>query len=339
MITLAYLSDWNFTELPERDAAKLTHLQYSFALIADGRASAAHWQNGDKIREIIRRYPNLKVGLALGGWGADGFSQAMENAQTRQALADSFAELVGEYGFSGVDLDWEYPCESMAGIAACPEDRERFPVFVRLLRDKLDSLGKKNNKRYFMTMAVGAAEMFAENLLFAEMIGCLDYVNLMTYDMGLPEGFSGHHTHLRRAFDEKNPVSVEQSVEIYHRYGVPMEKIVIGAAFYGKGAKVTGRGEHNGLYMPQVPDSARSIRHDEINRRVSAGAKIYWDDTAQAPYLYDESDNFFATFDNERSLREKTNYVRQNRLGGIMFWEYNSDKTGTLLNAVYEGMI
>jgi chitinase len=337
MLRLAYLSDWNLTGLPEGDAAKLTHVNYSFALIKDGRANVSHWKNEPKIRELIARYPKLKFGIALGGWGAGGFSEAMVTEDTRAALARSMIEIIEEYGFTGMDLDWEYPCEDVAGIAAAPEDRERFPIFVRLMRGELDRLGAKTGRHYLLTMAVGAGERFAKNLDFAKMIDCIDYVNLMSYDMGVVgKDFAGHHTNLHMS--AKGSISAGTAADTFIKYGVPPEKLVIGAAFYGRSCRVTERGEHNGLYMPQVPGSEGGLHFDDIPEHIEKGAELLWDEAACAPYLYNDTDKFFATFDNERSIRVKAEYVRENGLGGIMYWEYNSEKKGVLLNALYEGM-
>jgi chitinase len=341
MIILAYLSDWALTEFPARDAAKLTHMNYSFVTVDDeGKATAAHWSNKDKIRDIIKQFPDLKVGAALGGWGAGGFSEAMETEEKRGVLIESLLEIVEDYGFQGVDLDWEYPCSSAAGIKSAPEDRERFPLFVNHLRKRLNELGEKTGIDYYLTMAVGAGEDCAKNLDFAEMIESLDYVNLMTYDMGCWEA-SGHHTNLRPHKDPtRTAISAEESVEIYHRHGVPKHKLVIGCAFYGRCLYVTERGERNGLYMPPKPDSERKEgqgRYDALKKRAEEGAEVFWDDEAQAPYLFDPRDNFFASFDNERSIKLKKQFARNEGLGGIMYWEYNSEKTGVYLSAMHEG--
>ena len=57
-----------------------------------------------------------KILLSVGGWGADGFSQGSRTAQNREKMAQSAAELVKEYGLDGIDIDWEYPCSSLAGL-------------------------------------------------------------------------------------------------------------------------------------------------------------------------------------------------------------------------------
>jgi chitinase len=52
----------------------------------------------------------------------------------------------------------------------------------------------------------------------------------------------------------------------------------------------------------------------------------HWDEKAQAPYQYNAQKQLFATFDNERSIKAKAQYLQQKKLGGIMFWELVQDK-------------
>ena len=38
------------------------------------------------------------------------------------------------------------------------------------------------------------------------------------------------------------------------------------------------------------------------------------------------------------SLHYKAEYVREQGLGGMMYWQHTSDATGTLFNAIYDGL-
>lgn len=82
--------------------------------------------------------PGIKILLSVGGWGADGFSQGSRTAQNREKMAQSAAELVKEYGLDGIDIDWEYPCSSLAGIASDPGDKENFTLLLKAVREGLE---------------------------------------------------------------------------------------------------------------------------------------------------------------------------------------------------------
>ena len=54
----------------------------------------------------------------------------------------------------------------------------------------------------------------------------------------------------------------------------------------------------------------------------------------QAPYLFNFYKGVFGTYDDEESVKEKCQYVLDNKMGGVMFWEYSSDPKEYLLNEI-----
>ena len=60
--------------------------------------------------------PDLKVIAAIGGWGADGFSDAALTPTSRYNFARQAQQLMNQYNLDGIDIDWEYPGSSAAGI-------------------------------------------------------------------------------------------------------------------------------------------------------------------------------------------------------------------------------
>ena len=91
----------------------------------------------------------------------------------------------------------------------------------------------------------------------------------------------------------------------------------------------------------RAPGPSLPIRRSRLRRcaRLSAdsGFVYHWDTTAHAPWRYNASKKLFITFDDERSIAEKTKFVIDKELGGIMFWELGEDlyKDG-LLDAIYK---
>ncbi|MBK8606467.1 MAG: hypothetical protein IPN82_06425 [Chitinophagaceae bacterium] len=68
----------------------------------------------------------------------------------------------------------------------------------------------------------------------------------------------------------------------------------------------------------------------------TSGYRYYWDKKAKAPYQYNACKKLFATFDDERSIKAKTRFIRRKKLGGIMFWELSEDKnTNGLVDIMY----
>ena len=93
----------------------------------------------------------------------------------------------------------------------------------------------------------------------------------------------------------------------------------------------------NGLYQQGTFLKTVPRRNFETQLSPDSGFVLHWDSTAHAPYLYNASGNLFFTYDDERSVAEKTKFVIDQGLGGIMFWQLGEDlyKDG-LLDAIYE---
>ncbi|WP_338143494.1 glycosyl hydrolase family 18 protein [Photobacterium damselae] len=52
------------------------------------------------------------------------------------------------------------------------------------------------------------------------------------------------------------------------------------------------------------------------------------------PYFIIPQKKEFITFDDQRSIKAKTDYVKQNRLGGIFTWEITADKDNQLIELI-----
>ena len=324
MMTTAYIFMDRFDGLRPGDADRLTHVSFSFALIKNGKGSVDHWFNGDIVRKFINAKGHIKAVLSVGGWGAGGFSPAVSTAEGRETLAQSLVDIVNDYGFDGIDMDWEYPCDDMAGIEASPYDKPNFTLLIQLLRDKL-------GKDKIVSMAAGGTQSCVDNLEITKLAGLMDFINVMTYDM-CPWGYVSHHTGLHPSDITRNP-NCHTAIGLYEAAGMPRNKLVLGAAFYARIYK-----DVDGLDAPAAggPTFFGGGYTNILEKMEAAGGGQY-DETAEAPYIYNANERTFLTFDNPRSLKAKVAYVKSTGLAGIMFWEYNGDtKDSMLLKAVTE---
>lgn len=62
---------------------------------------------------------NLKTLVAIGGWneGSTKFSTVSKDATLRAKFVTNLFNFVRDYGFNGLDLDWEYPAQNL-GVPA-----------------------------------------------------------------------------------------------------------------------------------------------------------------------------------------------------------------------------
>ena len=118
---IGYVSTKDLGTLKEQDIKNLDVINIAFGLIERHRVvwdSCGNEEYLPKIREIN---PDIKIVLSVGGWGADGFSQAARTEEGRALFAVSAVSLVETYGLDGIDLDWEYPvCGGLPGSTREP---------------------------------------------------------------------------------------------------------------------------------------------------------------------------------------------------------------------------
>ncbi|GAE07991.1 glycosyl hydrolase family 18 protein [Paenibacillus sp. JCM 10914] len=308
----------------------MSHINYSFALISNGRATITN-NDRTKLQTMVglkSRNPDLKVLLSVGGWGANGFSDAALTDASRTIFADSLVQLVTANNLDGVDLDWEYPTNPAGGTTARPQDKQNFTHLLAKVREKLNAQGQINGKQYLLTIAAGANSGYINGVELNNITPLLDWINIMTYDFhGSWDSTTGHHSNL-----SGRDISVTSAVNLFRNGGVPASKLVIGGAFYGRGWTGVQNG-NNGLDRPAsggFETDYNTIVAQYLNKN---GYTRYWDSSAQAPYLF--NGNTFITYDDPQSLSLKAQYVKNNNLGGIMFWEYSNDRSGALLQSIY----
>ena len=229
-----------------------------------------------------------------------------------------------KYDLDGIDIDWEYPCNDAAGIGADPRDKENFTALLATLREYL-------GKDRIVSIAVGASQRCIADTQMDKVAEIVDYVQLMTYDM-VDGTRAGHHAALGATKGDKSGLNTRDTVEAYHRAGVPYEKIIIGAAFYGRHFEVTSF-ENHGLLQPSgggLPGPAYGEITPEYLRENNF--QIYWDADAEANYLW--NGRTLVSYESPKAVRLKCKYVKEKKLLGIMYWEHGNDPTRELLGAI-----
>ena len=325
------------------DVKKLTHINYAFVNIENGLAFLTNEKtdstNFRKLNLLKKINPDLKILISIGGWGWSGrFSDAVLTEAARAKFAKSSVDIIKKYKLDGVDIDWEYPAmPGDSGNVYRPEDKQNFTLMFEAIRKELDVLEKEDGQKKLLTTAVAGWEEFIPNSEMGKAQQYLDYVNLMTYDL-----FSGdtvvHHAGLYATDRFKTKRSADNGVKAYLKAGVPASKIVLGIPFYGRAFTLakdskTILGETS--VAKQYIDGYSYIKDSLVNKK---GYKEYRDEAAKAPYLYNEKTKVFIGYDDEESVREKCKYVLDNKLAGVMFWEYNSDPKGYLLDEINKSL-
>lgn len=306
-VVVAYVTSWSRV-VP--DPFVMTHINYAFGHVND-TFNGVRIDNPRRLRDMVALKsvnPDLGVMLSIGGWGSGRFSEMAADRDLRASFAQDCLRVVEEYGLDGIDIDWEYPTSSAAGISSSAADMKNF---TKLMKDLRHALG---NER-LLTLASAAS---AEYIDFKAIEPYVDFINIMAYDMAVAPW---HHSALYES-EISGGMTSDKAVKAHLDAGIPAGKLVLGMPFYGRG----------GSYFASFNDY-KDIRTDSLTIE-------RWDSGSMAPYIADKDGNLLLGYDNPRSLRIKCEYVRTMGLKGAMYWDYAGDNAdGDLRKAVANAVL
>jgi chitinase len=338
---IAYVAGWSMPAVIHPE--KLTHINFAFARIdGSGRVAFEDPRFASALESLValkQRNPALKILVSVGGWEADGFSDAALTDASRSRFAGSVVELLRAHEVDGIDLDWEYPGQGVAGIKYRAEDKQNFTLLLKTLRAELDAASdaerRADRDRYLLTIASADREYF-DHTEMETLHVYLDWLNIMSYDFfNSLTSTTGHHAGLY-ASDVAAPGdrNANASVRQHLAAGIPRDKLVLGVAFYGRGFAGVNPSNH-GLHQPYARYAGDHSYAELANQLISGeGFVRFWDERALAPYLWNGATSAFITYDDPQSIRAKADFVRDHRLGGMMFWELSQDRNDELLDVI-----
>ncbi len=308
-VVVAYVN--RVREMP--DPHVMTHINYAFGQVNKSFNGVDINSESDlrTLASLKKQNKKLKVLLSVGGWGSGRFSEMAADETLRLSFAADCKRIVKEFNLDGIDIDWEYPTSNSAGISSSPDDTDNYTL---LMRDIRSAIGKKK----LLTLASVHNARFID---FQAILPYIDFVNIMSYDMGRIPHF---HCALYHS-DVAGRNSMDDAVKAHLDAGIPPTMLVAGIPLYGRGGK-------------GMPDYCNYSRIEELIEK--GEFRECWNDTTKTPYIADDNGRPVMSYDNPRSVELKCQYITDHGLLGAMYWEYNCDtKTGTLRNIIAERLL
>ena len=339
---------------------KITHLNYAFAnldengnvLVGDIWADTQFVYpdeqspgtgNFGALQRIKKSHPELKTLISIGGWTwSSHFSTVVSNAQKRAKFVETSIQFMLEYGFDGIDIDWEFPVEG-GPQPGTESDTENFTLLLQELREKINEL----NDEYLITLATTQNINRVNYIEISKINDLVDFINIMTYDYNGPWNNNLPTNHNAPLYQNKNDPSTSASIfnifhtlEYYQNENMSKEKIVVGLPFYGYyygGVEDT----NNGLFqswkiVPKGTWSNGILDYDDIrdNFLTSGDWEYHFDEYSKVPYLYSKIMKQFISYDDTTSISLKSSYVCQENFHGVMLWDLSSDRDADLLTVI-----
>ncbi|KAI0191359.1 endochitinase [Astrocystis sublimbata] len=250
-----------------------------------------------KLKQANRQ---LKVLLSIGGWTySPGFAAMAASNAARTTFAKTAIELIQDWGFDGINIDWEWP--------ASETEANNMISLLTAIRKELDSYSTTYASGYHLLLSVclpaGPANYKWLKLSAMNSAG-VDQFNMLAYDYaGSWDTTTGHQANLYAdpAHPLDTPFSTDAAIQAYIATGVPANKITLGLPLYGRAFEnTTGLGQ---TYSGVGSGSWESGTWDyKVLPR--SGTEAY-NATAGASYSYDNATKEFISYDNVASVQKK----------------------------------
>lgn len=275
--------------------------------------------------QLKKKNRNLKVLLSIGGWTYSQAGKFIGPASTdaaRKRFAESAVKVMADFGFDGIDIDWEYPTDTVQG--------GNYALLLKACREALDNYAKRNkqNYHYELTVAASAGAIHYKLQDLKAMDKYLDAWHLMTYDYsGTWDTTVGHQANVFK--DPKNKGATkfdsDSAIRDYISSGVSPSKIVLGLPLYGRAF-----GNTQGLGKPFSGPGRGPMESGMWPYKAlpAKGARATFDPKTGATWSYDSSTKELVSFDGPKSANFKAEYILKSGLGGAFFWEASGDKKG-----------
>lgn len=255
---------------------------------------------------------NVKAILMLGGAGEHAGFVGAASAGRRQAFVQNILKVVQDYGFDGVDLDWEpignadqAPLKALAVALKTAQPGLLLSVPVNFVNSNFPGDEARPS--------------------FTDLAQTVDRLNIMSYGMaGVYEGWKSWHSSALTGESDSTPSSVDSSVKAYLAAGVPASKLGLGIGFYGLCYQGVSGPNQSVAGMKIAADDGQMSYTNLMNGYFTPAAR-QWDAATKVPYLSSATPLgadkcTFISYEDAQSIAEKGRYAREKGLGGTIIW-------------------
>ncbi|CAL2046379.1 unnamed protein product [Caenorhabditis brenneri] len=341
-------------KITQQQIKKLTHIIFNgIQMQKDGKIDFGSDEQKLMFLDMKNKAKNMKSNVQL-MFATDAYKDnnklvapVMAEPKSRKTWINSVALFLLEEQLDGVEIVYRWP--------KTLEDEKNFASFVRELRFKLEKVEKLAERKvpYIIGILSHSYDWTSEDVpLLDDILNYVDFLNVETNNFYAPwhreNEMAGPLSPLY-SFGNDNK-SIDSTMNAYtcktmkpsklniiltfggaHWENVSIDNTQSDDLFFNIDVLVTCSGtrcrwqKHSGTSY-----AWRSLETLGLNLEEAS-----WHNVAKSPYIWHPNRRSFLTFENERSLEEKMEYILSKNLGGVTIDRIDQDDDwNTLLNAV-----
>ena len=241
---------------------------------------------------------NTRVMISFAG---EGFIDIVKDQAKRERFTTFMTEFVDKYNYDGIEIDWESDL-----------DENLHCRLMKEIRAKLDKMESEKGRKLYLTTALHSWRVYSKDLA-DELAKYVDWINIMTYDMGggIWGNQAGHNTPLN---------GIERELKNWEVFS--KSKLNIGLANYGfrykgikPGQKIDGKLDKYGCYFS----------YNSFLPLLKEGWASEYDNDAKVNYFYSPDRREFVTMENPETIKTKLEWIKQRKYLGVFWWEFSYD--------------
>lgn len=275
---------------------------FSYGFTDYGALLAPYWDDEWMIAAALQQ--GVQPILTLTPFGEDGnfnnnlITSVVNNPAYTENLIQNLLTVMGEKGYRGVDIDFEYILAS---------DRDAFTEFVRRVAETMRANGYHTSVALAPKTSADQQGLLYEGKDYGALGAVADHVLLMTYEWGYTYG-----PPMAVA-----PINQVRRVVEYAVTEIPAEKIDLGIPNYGYDWPLP--------YERGVTEAMTIGNVEAVRIAIARGAAIEFDDLAQSPYFryiaQETGVEHEVWFEDVRSLQAKFDLIKEFGLRGCGYWQ------------------
>ncbi len=221
------------------------------------------------------------------------FNKIISDNVFMDTMVESICDAIRNYGLDGIDIKWQHP---VSGVKP-----ERFAVFIKALKCRLLQIQMLHDYPTLLlclTINPRMSSLEYYNLdLYDEYV---DIFHLKGYD--IDENWMKYVSHYNLSYHD-----LRESVRYINGLGTTTDKILIGVPFHGHMFEGT-------LGLDQIYKTSKMIPYQNIENKETAT----YNQEYGVACIYNKNICTYTSFEDETSIGNKIDYIKQSGLLGII---------------------